>query len=74
MALLSSIISEKTGYSEAECKQILLNKMNRENHQYQTSVESKAMEPDSWAAITTCYASSDPRVFIKAIGQKKGPK
>ena len=71
MALLSKVISEKTGYTEAECKQKLLNKMDRESRQYQTSIGANAIEPDSWQAITTCYASSDPQVFIKAVGKKK---
>jgi len=57
-------------YSGAECKQILLDEMDRENRQYQSSLEAKSIEPDSWAAITTCYASSDPQVYIKAIGNK----
>ena len=74
MVLLSKIISRETGYSEAECKQKLLDKMDRKQHQYRASLTARSLEPDSWAAITTCYASSDPRVFIKAVGKKKEKK
>ncbi len=66
MTMLSRVISEKTGYSEAECKQILLDKMDRTNRQYLSSIEARAIDSDTWAAITTCYFSSDPQVFIKA--------
>ena len=74
MALLSKVISRETGYSEAECKKKLLKKMDRENRQYQADLNAKAIEPDSWAAITICYGSSDPQVFIKAVGKKDKEK
>ncbi len=74
MALLSKVISRETGYSEAECKQKLLKKMDRGNPRYKVDLAAKAIEPDSWAAITACYASSDPWVFIKVVGKRDKEK
>ena len=69
--LLKKQIAESTGYKEEQVKEMLLAKMDRTSHPYQSLIESKGADPDSWAAITTAYATSDPDFYIKLIGRIK---
>ena len=71
MGMLSTHIAQATGYTEDEVKTILLKKMNREAKPYRSSLKAHAIEPESWAGITTCYCTSDPAVYIKEVGKKK---
>lgn len=74
MALLSKVVSEATGYTQEEAKQILLKKINKDAPTYKVAPQNNSLDDkESWAAITLCYNTSDPKVFIKAIGKKKTP-
>jgi len=69
--LLSKAVAEKTGYTEDEAKQILLGKVNKDSDRYKNAIETKAIEPSSWAAITTSFATSNPDFYIKVVGKKR---
>ncbi len=71
MALLSKTISDATGYSEDEAKEILLRNMNREVVACKTTIPRNAVNLDSWAAITLCYETNDSAILIKRVGKKK---
>ena len=71
MPLLSEAVAQATGYTEEEAKQILLKKMVKESFGYRNALTAEAITTDSWAAITLCYGTSDPKVFIHAVGKKK---
>ena len=65
--LLSQAIVEKTRLSEEEAKTRLLNQMDRTKKPYKASIEANAIEPNSWAAITICYGTSNPQYFIDKL-------
>ncbi len=76
--ILHKAITEKTGYSEDEAKEIILGKLkaalekekgsySHRRQCYQSLIESNGAARDSWAAITTYYQHTDAEFYASLM-------